>query len=127
MYVVIKTIKGRQYRYLQTSWREGSRVRTESRYIGPVDGLVSAPAGKKRPGPVPFAQRLLSEDRMMATAERRAAEMDKYQREHFGETAAERTGREYVEHLGKLYSVYGLTVSDPKVAEAVKAAAADQS
>lgn len=63
----------------------------------------------------------------MATAERRAAEVDKYQREHFGETAAERTEREYLDHLGKLYSAYGLMVSDPKTAEAVKAAAAEQS
>jgi hypothetical protein len=36
--VVIKTIKGRQYRYLQRSYRDGRRVRTESIYVGPVDG-----------------------------------------------------------------------------------------
>lgn len=59
----------------------------------------------------------------MAHAERRAAEVDKYQREHFGETAAERAEREHIEHLAQLYSAYGLTVSDPKVAAAAKAAA----
>jgi DUF1680 family protein len=37
MYVVIKTVKGRRYRYLQRSWREGSRVRTQTEYLGPVD------------------------------------------------------------------------------------------
>jgi hypothetical protein len=37
-YTVIKTINGRQYEYLQTSYREGSKVRTKSVYIGPVGG-----------------------------------------------------------------------------------------
>ena len=36
--VVIKTIKGRRYRYLQRSYRDGGKVRTESLYLGPVDG-----------------------------------------------------------------------------------------
>jgi antirestriction protein ArdC len=33
-YRVVKTIKGHQYIYEQRTWREGKRVRTESRYIG---------------------------------------------------------------------------------------------
>jgi hypothetical protein len=37
-YIVIKTIKGRRYRYRQKTWREGGRVRTRSEYIGPVNG-----------------------------------------------------------------------------------------
>ena len=36
-YIVIKTIKGRRYRYRQKTWREGKRVRTRSEYIGPAD------------------------------------------------------------------------------------------
>ena len=40
MYTVIKTIKGRQYRYQQRTYREGGRVRTESIYVGPVGGGV---------------------------------------------------------------------------------------
>ena len=36
-YRVIKKIKGRGYVYLQRTWREGKRVRTENRYLGPVD------------------------------------------------------------------------------------------
>lgn len=36
--IVIKTIKGRRYRYWQRSYRDGGRVRTKSIYIGPVDG-----------------------------------------------------------------------------------------
>jgi hypothetical protein len=37
-YIVIKTINGRQYRYQQRTYREGGKVRTESIYLGPVDG-----------------------------------------------------------------------------------------
>jgi hypothetical protein len=36
-YHVIKTVGGRQYRYLQRSYRDGGRVRTKSIYLGPVD------------------------------------------------------------------------------------------
>jgi len=43
-YRVIKTVKGHQYAYLQRSFREGGRVRTESRYIGAMgDGSAAAP------------------------------------------------------------------------------------
>ena len=38
-YIVVKTIKGRQYRYLQRSWREGGKVRTESKCLGPLAPL----------------------------------------------------------------------------------------
>jgi hypothetical protein len=37
-YIVVKTIKGRQYRYLQRTHRQGGRVRTETVNLGPVDG-----------------------------------------------------------------------------------------
>jgi hypothetical protein len=37
-YVVIKTIKGRRYRYRQKTWREHGRVRTRSEYTGPAGG-----------------------------------------------------------------------------------------
>ena len=39
-YIVVKTINGRRYRYRQTTWREGGRMRTKSEYIGPVDGAM---------------------------------------------------------------------------------------
>ena len=35
-YRVVKTIKGHPYVYQQRTWREGKKVRTESRYVGPV-------------------------------------------------------------------------------------------
>lgn len=34
-YFIIKTIHGRRYRYRQKTWRNGTRVRTHSQYIGP--------------------------------------------------------------------------------------------
>jgi hypothetical protein len=39
-YIVTKVIKGRPYLYRQRTWREGTRVRTQSQYIGPADGGV---------------------------------------------------------------------------------------
>ena len=42
-YIVIKTIKGRRYKYRQKTWREGKHVRTRSEYIGPEDGMVLVP------------------------------------------------------------------------------------
>jgi hypothetical protein len=53
MYIVIKTIKGRQYRYEQTSYRVGKKVRTKSHYLGPIGRMVrSTAAFVKRQGPL---------------------------------------------------------------------------
>jgi hypothetical protein len=35
-YRVVKTIKGHRYVYVQQTYREGGRVRTRNRYIGPA-------------------------------------------------------------------------------------------
>ena len=40
MAIVIKTIRGRQYRYAQRSYRVNGKVITESVYLGPVGGRV---------------------------------------------------------------------------------------
>ncbi|MDP3077502.1 hypothetical protein [Bradyrhizobium sp.] len=117
MYVVVKTIKGRRYRYLQTSFRQGKRVYTKSICLGPVDGVVARrPARGGTGGTSAFldAEQMSQEDRMMASAERAAAKIDKYQRETFGETAAERTERQRQEHLSDLHAAYGLRTSDMK-------------
>lgn len=37
-YIVLKTIKGRRYRYQQRSYRVDGKVRTETTYLGPEDG-----------------------------------------------------------------------------------------
>ncbi len=44
-YTVIKTIGGRQYKYLQTSYRFGGKVRTKSIYLGPVGGVKRKKGG----------------------------------------------------------------------------------
>ena len=51
-YIVFKTVNGRRYLYLQRTYRQGGRVRTESRYLGPVDGTKRSVAGspRQRPG-----------------------------------------------------------------------------
>ena len=81
----IKTIKKRQYRYLQTSIREGTKVRSVMKYLGPASGGSAGgdrdPADDKR-------------DRALASAERQAKKMDAYQRARFGESGEERAARE---------------------------------
>ena len=75
-YEVIKTISGRQYRYLQETYRESGRVRTRNTYLGPVDGGV-----RRRGGVTGFLQGLVR----------------KKDRNDFGETetqARERVARE---------------------------------
>ena len=42
-YIVVRTIKGRQYRYLQRSYRDGKKVKTVSEYLGPVGAILRAP------------------------------------------------------------------------------------
>ena len=37
-YIVIKTIRGRKYKYWQRAWREGKRVRTQCICLGRIDG-----------------------------------------------------------------------------------------
>ena len=53
-YEVIKTISGRQYRYLQETYRESGKVRTHNIYLGPVDGGV-----RRRGGVTGFLQGLV--------------------------------------------------------------------
>lgn len=38
-YIVVKRVIGRGYLYRQRSYRDGESVRTESKYIGPVDAV----------------------------------------------------------------------------------------
>jgi hypothetical protein len=122
----IRIINGRRYLYQEERWREGVKVRSRSRSLGPMDG-----SGRKlkrgRGGLLAFlhAQQLSPEDLALAVAEREAARVDKYQRDHFGETASERAEREREELLAKLHEAYGLrlgpsnpTPVEPQVAQA---------
>lgn len=49
-YIVVKTINGRRYRYLQETYREGGKVKTISKYLG-ADTLKDAPLPKNLPTP----------------------------------------------------------------------------
>src|SRR5438477_11523915 len=102
-YIVIKTIKGRQYQYRQRSYREGGRVRTESIYLGPVAALRSLVRNvadfievNRTRGPV------IDEEAML-------------------QQAAERSARDAQKHaaaLNELHNQFGLTLGDPSPAEA---------
>ena len=46
-YQVIKTVKGRKYRYQQRSFRVNGKVRTKSKYLGPVDRTEVTEANRR--------------------------------------------------------------------------------
>jgi hypothetical protein len=48
-YKVIKRIKGRQYIYEQSSYRLGNKVKTKSKYIGPVNPRASGGSAHTQP------------------------------------------------------------------------------
>jgi hypothetical protein len=79
-YIVIKVIKGRRYRYEQRSYRDGKRVRTESRYLGPVEGAISTPTPspssrrQRRRGPLGKLGQLIAAN--MLTPEEKALIVD---------------------------------------------------
>src|SRR5258708_10338083 len=82
-YVVIKTIAGRQYRYLQTSYRVGKKVKTKSVYLGPVGGVLRRigafiEANRTR-GPVVDEEAMLRE--MKATYAKYAAMKERFEKE----------------------------------------------
>jgi hypothetical protein len=112
----IRTINGHRYLYEEHRWREGGKVKSRSRCLGPVENDGSAARPKRRApksgGLLAFlhAQRLSPEDRALATAAKEALRSEQYQRERFGETAQERAARERQEHLDKLYTAYGLKI-----------------
>jgi hypothetical protein len=91
MYIVFKTIRGRRYRYLQRSWREGKRVRTQSKSLGPVDGGECYSADYD-----PILQERIY-NMAMASLERDNKKFDEWQRQTFGETGAEKQAREHQE------------------------------
>lgn len=116
-YIVIKTVRGRRYLYEQRTWREGKKVRSESRYLGPADGGVRSPSQRSRRKGIGTriaeliaANMLSDEERGALAAERFAERVDAYQREQFGETATERQDRERESFLAGLHERYGLTM-----------------
>jgi hypothetical protein len=114
-YTVIKTIKGRRYVYEQRTWREGKRVRTESRYLGPADGGQRPKGLIRKVADLVAANTLTAEEHGALAAERFGREMEAQQRETFGETGAERAERVRQEACDDLHDRYGFKLgpSDP--------------
>lgn len=54
-YTVTKTINGRQYLYLQMTYREGGKVRTKNKYLGPASS-AGASFGFGAPANLPTAE-----------------------------------------------------------------------
>ena len=109
-YLVIKTIKGRRYQYLQRSWREGKRVRTRAVSLGPLGGFFR----KRNTHHYSFNCDPLEQDetykREMARLYREEEEFEEWQRKTFGETGIEREARLRQEKLDSLHEVYGLRI-----------------
>jgi len=99
-YIVIKTIKGRQYRYQQRSYRQGGKVRTETIYLGPVDGGARRRGLLRRVGDLIEANRtrrygLPDEETMLIQYNK----------------VVERERQERAKALADLYARYGLKMS----------------
>ena len=112
-YTVIKTIKGRRYVYEQRTWRDGKRVRTESRYLGPADGRQRPKGLIRKVANLVAANTLNAEERGALAAERFGREMEAQQRATFGETASERSERVRQGALDDLHDRYGLKLGLP--------------
>src|ERR1051326_442648 len=100
-YRVIKTVKGRRYIYVQRTWGEGKRVRTESIYIGPADG------GPKR-------RRLRRKIAEFIKANMKPPHLfideEQMLKDYNERTAREQQARGKL--LGELHDKYGLRVAD---------------
>jgi hypothetical protein len=102
VYRIIKTVKSRRYIYEQRTWREGKRVRTESRYVGPADGqLVRRRLGQKI---ADFIKANMTPDREVITEE--------MLKQYNARVEAKEHAR--LTKLDDLYAKYGLRVSDDK-------------
>lgn len=105
-YIVIKTIGGRRYRYLQRSYRDGGKVRTKSVSLGPVEprrrGLLRSigdliEANRAEPGAKAIDEAMEQGLRFMAAEEERAAQRR-------------------LEKLEELHTLYGLKLHDDRQA-----------
>src|SRR4051812_45391289 len=100
-YVVVKTINGRRYRYLQRSFRVPGRrtPKTESKCLGPMDGGYDA----KR-------------ERALRAADKATEKLEAEQRRDFGGTAQELQDRAFKAGMDKLHTDYGLTMPSSDLA-----------
>jgi hypothetical protein len=102
VYRIVKTVGGHRYIYEQRTWREGKRVRTESRYIGPADGAPK----RRRLGQkiADFIKANMERDREVITEE--------MLQQYNARVEAQEQAR--LAKLDDLYAKYGLRVSDDK-------------
>lgn len=113
LYRVTKTIKGRHYIYEQRTWREGKRVRTESRYIGPADG---GPQRRR------LARKITDFIKANMTPRQPIIDEEQILKKYNERAAREQQTRGKM--LGELHDKYGLRVADtPRPAVAVLQAA----
>jgi hypothetical protein len=101
-YRVIKTISNRRYVYEQRTWREGKRVRTESRYIEPADSQVR----RRR-----LSQKIADFIKANVTPDREVITEEMLQ-QYNARVEAQEQAR--LAKLDDLYVKYGLRVSDDK-------------
>lgn len=99
-YIVVKTIKGRQYRYEQRTYREGGKVRTKAIYLGPVDGGVRRKGLRERIGE--FIELNLAHDPALPDEE---AMLRQYNEQ------LEREAQERARLLADLHERYGLRLN----------------
>src|SRR5207253_1486943 len=111
-YIVIKSIKNRQYRYEQRSVRfPGRRTpKTISKYLGPVGS-----SGGGDPMGAENVRRRKEQERELAFAmadlERDGKKTEAWQREHCGGTPEVREAKARQEHLDKLHEDFGLKLN----------------
>lgn len=115
-YIVIKTIKGRQYRYQQRSYRQGGKVRTETIYLGPVDG------GSRRKGVLRRIGDLIEANR---TRRHGLPDEETMLRQYNEKIERGRRARDQALH--ELHSLYGLKMSaNPEQARAQEKAPSEE-
>jgi hypothetical protein len=98
MYIIIKTVKGRQYRYLQWSWREGKKVRTKSRSLGSAGHalrVIGSIVESFRASPYGVDEETVLKE---------------------SNVHCERLARERQAHLAKLHAAYGLRLPNTNAA-----------
>ncbi len=119
VYQVVKTIKGRGYLYEQRTWRDGKCVRTESRYLGPVNGGT---AKRKH-----LTRKIVKLVKANMTPRREfAIDEEQMLKDQNASAAREQQARGLM--LADLYGKYGLHVADtPKGVTAIPAVQAESS
>ena len=88
-YRVVKTIKGHRYVYEQRTWREGKRVRTENRYIGPEggDGRAAGGSSVTTTAPLPiFSGQAWRADTGLLIKGKTALEVVEFEEQELGNT-----------------------------------------